>query len=162
MGVRGHPGVATCDGEPHSSQLQHDVLRKYACTVRKVQPHYRRHPRTVAWHQTCGSEATRPTVHWFAQAHYTAVLQQGSHKSRKAQPVQAFFAGGNLHSLLYFNLWTLQVNLSAVLQVYGETSFELVRQMVQSLDFSGDDVFIDLGSGKYFSSTVFCDREIHV
>ena len=35
-----------------------------------------------------------------------------------------------------------------ILQVYGETSFELVDQMIQSIDFSPEDNFIDLGSGK--------------
>ena len=35
-------------------------------------------------------------------------------------------------------------------QVYGETSFELVQQMIQSIDFTKDDIFIDLGSGKSF------------
>ncbi|KAL4236947.1 Histone-lysine N-methyltransferase [Mactra antiquata] len=32
-------------------------------------------------------------------------------------------------------------------EVYGETSFELVDQMVKSINFSEDDYFIDLGSG---------------
>ena len=34
-------------------------------------------------------------------------------------------------------------------QVYGETSFELVQQMIQSIDFTEDDLFIDLGSGMF-------------
>ena len=34
-------------------------------------------------------------------------------------------------------------------QVYGETSFELVDQMIKSIDFTEDDFFIDLGSGKF-------------
>lgn len=32
-------------------------------------------------------------------------------------------------------------------EVYGETSFELVCQMIDQIDISSDDVFIDLGSG---------------
>ncbi|KAK3089639.1 hypothetical protein FSP39_005262 [Pinctada imbricata] len=32
-------------------------------------------------------------------------------------------------------------------EVYGETSFELVDQMIQSIKFTEDDFFIDLGSG---------------
>lgn len=32
-------------------------------------------------------------------------------------------------------------------EVYGETSFEFVAQMVQRVGDSGDDIFIDLGSG---------------
>lgn len=36
-----------------------------------------------------------------------------------------------------------------MLQVYGETSFELVDQMIKSIDFTEDDFFIDLGSGKF-------------
>ncbi|VDM30857.1 unnamed protein product [Hydatigera taeniaeformis] len=32
-------------------------------------------------------------------------------------------------------------------QVYGETSFELIQQMVDSIPISGEDTFIDLGSG---------------
>lgn len=35
-------------------------------------------------------------------------------------------------------------------QVYGETSFDLVDQMVKSINFTEDDYFIDLGSGKMF------------
>ena len=31
--------------------------------------------------------------------------------------------------------------------MYGETSFELVDQMINSIDFKEDDAFIDLGSG---------------
>jgi len=36
---------------------------------------------------------------------------------------------------------------ACVVQVYGETSFELVDQMIQSINFTEDDYFIDLGSG---------------
>ncbi|XP_074644031.1 uncharacterized protein LOC141900876 isoform X2 [Tubulanus polymorphus] len=32
-------------------------------------------------------------------------------------------------------------------EVYGETSFELIDQMTKSIEFMGDDNFIDLGSG---------------
>jgi len=31
--------------------------------------------------------------------------------------------------------------------VYGETSFELVAQMIKEVPMSSDDLFIDLGSG---------------
>lgn len=31
--------------------------------------------------------------------------------------------------------------------MYGETSFELICQMVDQIEISEDDVFIDLGSG---------------
>ena len=31
--------------------------------------------------------------------------------------------------------------------MYGETSFELVEQMINSINFGEDDIFIDLGSG---------------
>ena len=33
-------------------------------------------------------------------------------------------------------------------QVYGETSFELVQQMINSIDVKEDNTFIDLGSGE--------------
>ena len=46
------------------------------------------------------------------------------------------------------NTWQ-QHNTSPLLQVYGETSFELVHQMIQSIKFTEDDFFIDLGSGKF-------------
>ena len=32
-------------------------------------------------------------------------------------------------------------------EVYGETSFEFVQQMIDQFKFTEDDVFIDLGSG---------------
>lgn len=32
-------------------------------------------------------------------------------------------------------------------EVYGETSFQFVQQMIDTFKFSEDDVFIDLGSG---------------
>lgn len=32
-------------------------------------------------------------------------------------------------------------------EVYGETSYELVCQMIDQIDVTEDDVFIDLGSG---------------
>jgi hypothetical protein len=34
------------------------------------------------------------------------------------------------------------------LQVYGETSFELVDQMIKSIEFTEESLFIDLGSGE--------------
>jgi len=33
------------------------------------------------------------------------------------------------------------------MQVYGETSFELIEQMTKAIAFTEDDLFIDLGSG---------------
>ena len=35
------------------------------------------------------------------------------------------------------------------LQVYGASSFDLVDQMIKSINFTEDDYFIDLGSGKF-------------
>lgn len=32
-------------------------------------------------------------------------------------------------------------------EVYGETSFEFVSQMIENLDLRPNDIFIDLGSG---------------
>ena len=32
-------------------------------------------------------------------------------------------------------------------EVYGETSYDLVSQMIEEIDVTSDDVFIDLGSG---------------
>ena len=43
-----------------------------------------------------------------------------------------------------------------VLQVYGETSFELVHQMIKSIDFNEETTFIDLGSGMYLSISQYC------
>ena len=42
-----------------------------------------------------------------------------------------------------------------VFQVYGETSYELVDQMIKSVNFTEDDYFIDLGSGKSFKKRYF-------
>lgn len=39
-----------------------------------------------------------------------------------------------------------------MVQVYGETSFELVEQMIKYVKFSEHDYFIDLGSGE----SLFC------
>ena len=36
----------------------------------------------------------------------------------------------------------------ACCQVYGETSYEVVTQMIDALKITEDDIFIDLGSGK--------------
>ncbi len=33
-------------------------------------------------------------------------------------------------------------------EVYGETSFELVEQMIGELNLNENDVFLDLGSGQ--------------
>lgn len=33
--------------------------------------------------------------------------------------------------------------------MYGETSFELVDQMIRTIDFTTEDKFIDLGSGMF-------------
>ena len=32
-------------------------------------------------------------------------------------------------------------------EVYGETSYELVAQMIDQIEITEDDIFIDLGSG---------------
>lgn len=48
-----------------------------------------------------------------------------------------FFENGNLKVLFVF----------VVQQVYGETSYELVCQMIDQIEISADDVFVDLGSG---------------
>lgn len=32
-------------------------------------------------------------------------------------------------------------------EVYGETSFEFIAQMINEIEFTPDDVFVDLGSG---------------
>lgn len=37
--------------------------------------------------------------------------------------------------------------LSLLFQVYGETSYELVCQMIDQIDITAEDVFVDLGSG---------------
>lgn len=36
---------------------------------------------------------------------------------------------------------------SFLFQVYGETSYELVCQMIDQIDITAEDVFVDLGSG---------------
>ena len=33
-------------------------------------------------------------------------------------------------------------------EVYGETSFELIQQMIESIEFDEEHTFVDLGSGK--------------
>jgi len=33
------------------------------------------------------------------------------------------------------------------LQVYGETSYDLVCQMIDQIEITKDDIFVDLGSG---------------
>lgn len=49
------------------------------------------------------------------------------------------------------------------LQVYGETSYELVKRMIDTLEINEDDVFIDLGSGKifYFNAIYVHVSELH-
>lgn len=37
--------------------------------------------------------------------------------------------------------------MTFILQVYGETSYELVCQMIDQIDIGAEDVFVDLGSG---------------
>ena len=34
------------------------------------------------------------------------------------------------------------------IQVYGETSFDLVEQIIETIQIGEDDYFIDLGSGE--------------
>lgn len=34
-----------------------------------------------------------------------------------------------------------------IVQVYGETSYDLVCQMIDQIEITEDDIFIDLGSG---------------
>ena len=41
-----------------------------------------------------------------------------------------------------------QQEFIVLLQVYGETSFDLVSRIIEEIDMTQDDVFIDLGSGK--------------
>jgi len=46
--------------------------------------------------------------------------------------------------------WSLRCGLCTVMmvcQVYGETSFELVSQMIEAIPITEEDSFIDLGSG---------------
>jgi len=40
-------------------------------------------------------------------------------------------------------------------QVYGETSYELVMQMIEELKLTEDDIFIDLGSGMFLMSDAY-------
>lgn len=46
-------------------------------------------------------------------------------------------------------------------EVYGETSFELVSQMVKELGMKEDDVFIDLGSGTILNFSEFAVKRLH-
>lgn len=39
-------------------------------------------------------------------------------------------------------------------EVYGETSFDLVAQMIDEIKMTEDDLFVDLGSGKWHNC--FC------
>lgn len=40
-------------------------------------------------------------------------------------------------------------------EVYGETSFDLVAQMIDEIKMTEDDLFVDLGSGKWWLYTLF-------
>ena len=42
----------------------------------------------------------------------------------------------------------MDVILTLSLQVYGETSFELVAQVIKLTKMTENDVFVDLGSGE--------------
>ena len=53
------------------------------------------------------------------------------------------FTCKNLHLTQFSGL-----QLFFLSKVYGETSFELVAQMIKEVPMSRNDVFIDLGSGK--------------
>ena len=53
-----------------------------------------------------------------------------------------------LHEFLLIDCSVVQTDCLCLCQVYGETSFELVDQMIKSIDFSSQDTFVDLGSGK--------------
>ena len=44
---------------------------------------------------------------------------------------------------------TMCVLYTILFQVYGETSFDLVMQMIKSVEFKEEDTFVDLGSGMY-------------
>jgi tRNA1(Val) A37 N6-methylase TrmN6 len=50
-------------------------------------------------------------------------------------------------ALVYSRASLLLTHGHLLFQVYGETSFELVHQMTQSISFKPEDNFIDLGSG---------------
>lgn len=39
------------------------------------------------------------------------------------------------------------VSLFNCLQVYGETSYDLICQMIDEINITSDDIFLDLGSG---------------
>ena len=43
---------------------------------------------------------------------------------------------------------TTQIQVLSLLQVYGETSFDLVAKMIKEVPFNEEDLFIDLGSGE--------------
>jgi len=53
-----------------------------------------------------------------------------------------------LHQFLLIDCSVVQTGYLCLCQVYGETSFELVDQMIKSINFSSQDTFVDLGSGK--------------
>lgn len=41
-------------------------------------------------------------------------------------------------------------------EVYGETSFDLVAQIIDEMEMREDDTFVDLGSGKLMVAAVMC------
>lgn len=41
-------------------------------------------------------------------------------------------------------------------EVYGETSFDLVAQIIDEIDMMEDDTFVDLGSGWFYFLFLFC------
>lgn len=41
-------------------------------------------------------------------------------------------------------------------EVYGETSFDLVAQIIDEMEMREDDTFVDLGSGEFMVASVIC------
>lgn len=41
-------------------------------------------------------------------------------------------------------------------EVYGETSFDLVAQIIDEMEMREDDTFVDLGSGELMVAAVMC------
>lgn len=41
-------------------------------------------------------------------------------------------------------------------EVYGETSFDLVAQIIDEMEMREDDTFVDLGSGELVVASVIC------
>ena len=42
------------------------------------------------------------------------------------------------------------------MQVYGETSYELIEEVIKEANISEDDIFLDLGSGVCVCVCVWC------